>query len=176
MLPCGARGRDAQVRLELGEVEHLRAVGEHRGRGLAGVEPARVHFPDVGDEIGLDAPRLAQQLGQSTEQLVVRDQLQRARVFHADNIGSDFSASWDRACSTPRPAMPFEASGPIARPVVRRRASRASFCGRQPSRANVLRKAVKGKMQHAEERKRRFGWRGLAVRSSDGPRPCRHDD
>jgi hypothetical protein len=56
VLPCGACGGDAQIRLELGEVQHLRAVGEHRRRGLAGVELARIHFPNVGDEIGFDSP------------------------------------------------------------------------------------------------------------------------
>ena len=45
VLPCGAGHGDAQVRLELGEVEHLRAVGEHGGRGLAGVEPAASTSP-----------------------------------------------------------------------------------------------------------------------------------
>ena len=162
MLPCGASGGDAQVRLELGEVQHLRAVGEHRGRGLAGIEPARIHFPDEGDEIGFDSPRLMQKLGQSAEERVVRDLLERARVFHADNIGRGSSTSWDRACATLRPTIAFEASGPIAQPVVRRRASRAS-CGRhQPSRPNLLRRPVKGKMQHAEEI---VGSGGVASRS-----------
>ena len=71
MPPRGAGGGDAQVRLELGEVERLRAVGEHRGRGLAGVEPAGIHLTDVSDEVGLDAARVPQELGQATEQLVV---------------------------------------------------------------------------------------------------------
>jgi hypothetical protein len=79
----------------------------------------------VGDEIGLDAARLPKKLGQAAEQLVIRNQLESVRVFHADNIGGRSSTSWDRACSTPRPAIAFEASGLIARPLVQRRASRA---------------------------------------------------
>ena len=122
MLACGAGDGDAQVRLELGEVERLRTVDEHRGRGLAGVEPAGIHFTDVGDEVGLDAARVAQELGQATEQLVVGNRVQGARVFHAHNIGGRFSTSLDRACSTQWPAHAFGAPTASARPVARRRA------------------------------------------------------
>jgi hypothetical protein len=64
---------DAQVGLGLREMEDLRAVGEHRGRSLAGVEPALVDLADVGDEVGLDAPGLPQKLDEAAQQLVVRD-------------------------------------------------------------------------------------------------------
>ena len=76
MLPGRPGGRDAQVGLGLGEMETLRAVGEHGRRGLTGVEPARVHLADVGDEVGLGAARLAKQLGQASEELVVGDVFQ----------------------------------------------------------------------------------------------------
>ncbi len=55
MLPCRSRGGNAEIGLGLGEVEPLRAVGEHRRRGFAGVEPTRVYLADVGDEIGFVA-------------------------------------------------------------------------------------------------------------------------
>jgi len=99
-------------------VQHFRAVGEQRGRSLAGIEPARIHFPDVGDEISFDSPRLLQKLGQSAEERVVRDPLQRVLVFHADNIGGLLLTSRDRVCATLRPTISFEASRPIARSVV----------------------------------------------------------
>ena len=73
--PCR---RDAQVGFGLREVKDLRAPGEHRGRGLAGVEPARVHLADVGNEVGLAAAGASQELGQAAEQLVVRDQIESA--------------------------------------------------------------------------------------------------
>jgi hypothetical protein len=53
--PRGAGDRDARIGLGLREVEPFGAVGEHRGRGLTGVEAARLDLADVGDEIGLDA-------------------------------------------------------------------------------------------------------------------------
>jgi len=70
----GRAGRgDAQVGLGLGEVKDLRAVGEHGGGGFAGVEPALVHLGDVGQEVGLRAAGLLEQIGQPTKQLVVGD-------------------------------------------------------------------------------------------------------
>ena len=55
MAPRRPRDGDAGVGLVLREVQHLGAVREHRGR-FADVEPACVHFGDVRDEHGLDAP------------------------------------------------------------------------------------------------------------------------
>ena len=77
------------------------APGEHRGRGLARVEAACVHFGDQGHEVGFGAPGVPQHIRQTTKQLVIRDELQGVRVFHAENIGRVFRSSWDRACSTP---------------------------------------------------------------------------
>jgi hypothetical protein len=67
VLPSGAGGGDAQVGLGLGEVEALREIGEHRRRGLAGVEAARVDLADVDDEVGLGVARLAQDLDQAAK-------------------------------------------------------------------------------------------------------------
>jgi hypothetical protein len=64
-------------------VKDLRAVDEHGGRGFAGIKPA---LPDVGDDLGLHTARLAYQVGQAAEQLVVGDRLERALVFHALTI------------------------------------------------------------------------------------------
>ena len=69
----GARDRDAPVGLGLGEVKGLGAVDEHRGEGLAREQTALVDLADVGDEVGLDAARLADELVQSPQQLVVGD-------------------------------------------------------------------------------------------------------
>jgi hypothetical protein len=69
-------------------VEALGAVGEHRWRGLAGVEPACVDLADVRDEVGLDASRLLRELGEMAQQSVIRNRLEWAMGFHDDNIGS----------------------------------------------------------------------------------------
>ena len=67
----------------LREVQHLRAVREHR-RCLADVDPPLVHFGDVGYEDGLDAPRPLHQLREATEQLVIGKALQLVRARHDD--------------------------------------------------------------------------------------------
>ena len=92
VLPRRARRRDAQVGLGLREVKDLRAPGEHRGRGLAGVEPARVHLADVGHEVGLGAPALPP--GAPPDDGAARHPGSSSRapcVLHADNIGSVLS-------------------------------------------------------------------------------------
>ena len=55
MLARGAGCDDAQIRLGLGEMEALRTVDEHRGAGLARVEPSLVDLGDVRDDVGLGA-------------------------------------------------------------------------------------------------------------------------
>ena len=47
----------------------------------------------VGDEIDFRAAGLRQDLGETLEQFVVRDGLERPFVLHADNIGRVFSTS-----------------------------------------------------------------------------------
>jgi hypothetical protein len=89
--------RNAEIGLGLGEVQDVHAVGEHRREGLAGKEPSLLHLRDVGDDVGLDAPGLAHELGQAVEQLVVRDGLERSFLFHDGNIGPAFSTSWEGA-------------------------------------------------------------------------------
>jgi hypothetical protein len=53
----------------------------------------------VGDELGLDTPGAPQQIGETAEQLVVGDRLERA-FLHEQNIGLAFSTSWERACGS----------------------------------------------------------------------------
>ena len=99
MLSRGAGGGDAEVGLGLGEVKDLGAVHEHRGRGFAGIEPAPVDLANVGDEGGLVATGLTEQIRQATEQLVVGERCQRVSAFHENNIGRRFATSWDRAAA-----------------------------------------------------------------------------
>jgi hypothetical protein len=49
------------------------AVAEHRRAGLAGVQLPGVDFGDVRDEVGLDAARVAEDLGQAREERVVAE-------------------------------------------------------------------------------------------------------
>jgi hypothetical protein len=58
ILPGRSGRRDPQIRLGLGEMEDLRAIGEHRRGGFAGVEPAFVDLADVGHEVGFGVTRL----------------------------------------------------------------------------------------------------------------------
>ena len=76
VLATRPRHVDPQRGLGLREMQHLDAVGVHGGRGLPGVEPARVHLGDEGDEVGLDAAGLLQHLGQAAQQIVVRHGLE----------------------------------------------------------------------------------------------------
>ena len=73
MLPRRSGRGDAQIGLRLRKVEDLRAVREHRRRGRARVQAARVDLTEVGDEVGLDTPGLPQDLGETAQQLVVGD-------------------------------------------------------------------------------------------------------
>jgi hypothetical protein len=81
------------------------------------------------------------------EELAVGELLEGARGFHTHNIGGDFSRAGDRACSTPRPGMRFEASEANARLLARRWTRGARSANRLRSRANPLSKVVKGKVQ-----------------------------
>ena len=72
-----ARRGDAQVGFRLGEVEHLGAVGEQRRRRRAHVEAPLVHLGEVRDDVGLVSSRLAQQIRELAQELVVREQVQR---------------------------------------------------------------------------------------------------
>jgi hypothetical protein len=82
VLSRGAGDRDAQIGFRLREVQDLRAVDEHGGAGLTSIEPAPLHFSDVGDEVGFDAAGLLKELGQAAEQLFVRDRFEGAWVLH----------------------------------------------------------------------------------------------
>jgi hypothetical protein len=68
---------EAEVSLGLGEVKDVQAIDEHRGDGLAGVETSSLDLGDVGDEGGLGAARLTQEVGESAEELVVGEGFER---------------------------------------------------------------------------------------------------
>ena len=76
VLAGGTSRGDSQVRLGLGEMQDLGAVREHRGAGVAREETALVHLGEVSDELGLGVARLAEQIRDAPQQLVVG---QRAR-------------------------------------------------------------------------------------------------
>jgi hypothetical protein len=63
--PGGPGDGDAEVGLGLGEMKDLGAVGKHRGGGFAGEEAALIDFTDVGDEVGLHAAGLAEDLSEA---------------------------------------------------------------------------------------------------------------
>ena len=80
----GARStgyRDAAVCVGFRQVQALSAVREHGWEGLPGEEPPLVDLADVGDEVGLDAPRLADEIGEPTQQLVIGDDPERESKF-----------------------------------------------------------------------------------------------
>lgn len=86
----GSRGGDPQVRLGLGQVEDFGAKVKQGRRALSRVKPALVHFAEVGDELGFDAPRLAQELGQAAEKIAIGDRLEVSFVRHAPFIALVF--------------------------------------------------------------------------------------
>jgi hypothetical protein len=100
VLPGRARHRDAKVGLLLGEVKGGPAVDEQRRKGRAGVGPSLVHLGEVSDDVDLNPPRLARQLGQASEQFVVGNRLERSFFLHPWNIGHGISTSGDSASST----------------------------------------------------------------------------
>jgi hypothetical protein len=55
----GPGGRDAEVGLEVRELEHFDAVDVHGRFRLARVKAPRIDLGDVGDDVGLDSPGLA---------------------------------------------------------------------------------------------------------------------
>ena len=71
-------------------MEDLRAVGEHGGRGRAGVETALVDLADVGDDVGLDAAGLPENLDETAQQLVVRNGLQLVSCLAYDQYRQAF--------------------------------------------------------------------------------------
>jgi hypothetical protein len=88
MLARRAGDRDATVGLGLREMKPVGAAREHRRKGQTREEPPLVGLADVRDEIRLDASRLAHELGEPTEQLVIRNGLQVSTGFgpHDSNI------------------------------------------------------------------------------------------
>jgi hypothetical protein len=93
---------DAEIGLRIGEVKNAGAVRKHRREGRASVEASPLYFGDVGDDVDFDAPGLARQLVQTSEQLIVRDRLERSFLFHSCNIGRAVSASWEGAANAAR--------------------------------------------------------------------------
>jgi hypothetical protein len=68
---------DPQIGFGLGEMKDRRAVDEHRGGGFAGVEVSCFHLTDVGDEVGLDAAGLTEEIGEPAKELVVGEGFDR---------------------------------------------------------------------------------------------------
>jgi hypothetical protein len=68
---------DPQIGFGLGEMKDGRTVDEHRGGGFAGVEVSSLHLGDVGDEFGLDAPGLTEEVGEPAEEIVVGEGFER---------------------------------------------------------------------------------------------------
>jgi len=73
MCSCRAGNRDPQIGLRLGEVQDPSAIAEHGGRRFPRIQPPLVHFADMGDELGLDAPGLFQEISETAKKLVVRN-------------------------------------------------------------------------------------------------------
>jgi hypothetical protein len=71
VLAAGPGHVDAQPCLGLREVEHLHAVGEHRGHGFPSVGFPSVDLGDVGDELRLVPTDPTEDIGQAAQQLVV---------------------------------------------------------------------------------------------------------
>jgi hypothetical protein len=67
-------------------MENLDAVGEHRRASLAYIEPAGIHFTDVRDQLGVDSPRRAEELRETSEQLVVGKGLELLSRYHDSSI------------------------------------------------------------------------------------------
>jgi hypothetical protein len=66
---------DAQVGFVLAEGERTPAVLEHRRADFVGVQPPPLDLADVGDDVGLDPPRLPHELGQLMEKVLVSEAL-----------------------------------------------------------------------------------------------------
>jgi hypothetical protein len=77
VLTSGPGCGDAEVGLGLGEVKDFHTIDEHRRSGLAGVETSSLDLGDVGDEVGLGAPRLTEKVGESAEEVVVGEGFER---------------------------------------------------------------------------------------------------
>jgi hypothetical protein len=94
MSPRRARDGNARECLRLREMKRLRAVREHRWKGAVCVQPARVGFADVRNQLRFRGARLRDEPLQAAEELVVRNGLQGSYSigFHVCNIGSRSSA------------------------------------------------------------------------------------
>ncbi len=97
--PCD---HDAETGFRLRQVQLLDAVVEHRRARLAQEKAPRIDLGDVGDQVGLDPARVAEDRGEPLEQVAVRNGRERegggevpGRQWlggHADNVGQCQSA------------------------------------------------------------------------------------
>jgi hypothetical protein len=79
-------------------MQNLSAIDEHGGRALFCIETSRIDFTDVCNQLGFDTPRLAQELGQAPEQLIIRECRDRFKfwfVFHDYNTSTGCFVVWD---------------------------------------------------------------------------------
>jgi hypothetical protein len=94
VLVRGSGGGDAQVGLAFRQVKSLCATGEQGGERLARPESSLVHFGDVGDEVRLDAARLAEDLGQAAQEDVVGDRGERPALGFEGGLLAEGAGSW----------------------------------------------------------------------------------
>ena len=62
--PCDG---DSEISLGLGEAQDVDAVDVHTGAGLAQEKLPAVDFADMGDQLGLDSPRLREEKRQTSK-------------------------------------------------------------------------------------------------------------
>jgi hypothetical protein len=98
MLARGARRHDPQVGFRLREMEDVDAVAEHRRRRRARIEASPIHLADVGDDVGLSATGVAQELGEATKQRVVRNGGEW--LMHGQRVGHILDRMGPRANKT----------------------------------------------------------------------------
>ena len=86
----GVRVLVSEMRRQTGDPAQVQpTVAEHLEQdrvfpGRPGVQPPELHLTDVGDDLGLDSPRLLHELVQLTQKVLVSDALQ---AQHGDSLG-----------------------------------------------------------------------------------------
>ena len=77
---------------------------------LARVQPPLIHLADVGDEIGLDPPRVLQELRELTKKIIIGNRMKFVCAQHTLCIAHVFFASSQPFCWTNTMRDDFEAS------------------------------------------------------------------
>ena len=79
----GPRHADAQVRFGLRQIEYFDTVSVHRRAAFTEIEPARVDFGDVSDNVGVDPAVLLEERGEPPEELVIGERKQSDVARHS---------------------------------------------------------------------------------------------